>query len=320
MHEFRLVTGVPRYVPLVRCEVTNKHYQATRAARGLQSRVIHRTYFMRTELVSIPTPTEPLDGAYFEPEGGATAGGVLLFHGNTMNFYTGAPRFLPPVLTAMGFACLAFNRRGRDILSILNSRAMVGGALQTAAEGIEDNRLAAQWMGARGFADPVVIGHSNGGMLAVRHVIDHPQTRALVLLSAHRGGKTAVQDTSGAGMMAGDRVAEFTAQARALVAAGQPKQLMLMPGWWYAISAESYLDRLQNTPDIIELAPQIGCPTLYVRGDQEPMGNYPAEEFQSAAGGPCEVAIVPRCDHFYNGTELVIQTMVTGWLKKTLSL
>ena len=54
-----------------------------------------------TELVSIPTDTKPLDGAYYEPEGGATAGGALLFHGNTMNFYTGAMRFLPPVLTRM---------------------------------------------------------------------------------------------------------------------------------------------------------------------------------------------------------------------------
>src|SRR3954447_17067403 len=65
---------------------------------------------MRTELVTIRTDTLPLDGAFYEPAGGATAGGVLLFHGNTMNFYVGAPRFLPPALTALGFACLAFNR------------------------------------------------------------------------------------------------------------------------------------------------------------------------------------------------------------------
>ena len=50
---------------------------------------------MRTSLVSIPTDTIPLDGAWYEPEGAAT-GAVLLFHGNTMNFYVGAPRFLPP--------------------------------------------------------------------------------------------------------------------------------------------------------------------------------------------------------------------------------
>src|SRR5580700_7897593 len=69
---------------------------------------------MRTELVMIPTDTLPLDGAFYEPDGGAIVGGVLLFHGNTMNFYVGAPRFLPPALTAIGFACLAFNRRGHE--------------------------------------------------------------------------------------------------------------------------------------------------------------------------------------------------------------
>ncbi|HEX4327114.1 MAG TPA: alpha/beta hydrolase [Burkholderiales bacterium] len=275
---------------------------------------------MRTELISIATPTVPLDGVYYEPEGGAKAGGVLLFHGNTMNFYTGAPRFLPPVLTELGFACLAFNRRGRDILSIFNSRAMVGGALQTAAEGIEDNRLAAQWFAGKGYKDPVVIGHSNGGMLAVRHVADHPQTRAMVLLSAHRGGKTAVEDTSSAGMMAADRVEEFTERAEQMVAAGQGRELMLMPGWWYAISAESYLDRKHNTPNVVELAPRIKCPTLYVRGDQEPMDRYPAEEFRAAAGGPCQVEIVANCDHFYNKAEPAIQGLVAGWLKSTLKL
>src|SRR6185503_20192115 len=66
---------------------------------------------VKLELVCIPTPTIPLDGLYYEPDGGATAGGVLLFHGNTMNFYVGAPSFLPPALKRLGFACLAFNRR-----------------------------------------------------------------------------------------------------------------------------------------------------------------------------------------------------------------
>ena len=55
---------------------------------------------MRTTLVAIPTGAAPLDGAFHEPEDGAASGAVLLFHGNTMNFYVGAPpRFLPPVLT-----------------------------------------------------------------------------------------------------------------------------------------------------------------------------------------------------------------------------
>src|SRR6478672_2022259 len=98
---------------------------------------------MRTSLVSIPTDTIPLDGAYYEPDGTAR-GAVLLFHGNTMNFYVGAPRFLPPVLTRLGFACLAFNRRGHDILSIRNSRAAEGAAFQLTKEGIADNNYAAR--------------------------------------------------------------------------------------------------------------------------------------------------------------------------------
>jgi hypothetical protein len=42
---------------------------------------------MRTELVTISTDTLPLDGAFYEPDGDATAGAVLLFHGNTMSVH-----------------------------------------------------------------------------------------------------------------------------------------------------------------------------------------------------------------------------------------
>ena len=44
---------------------------------------------MRTQLVSIPTDTVPLEGAFHEPDNGKATGAVLMFHGNTMNFYNG---------------------------------------------------------------------------------------------------------------------------------------------------------------------------------------------------------------------------------------
>jgi pimeloyl-ACP methyl ester carboxylesterase len=273
---------------------------------------------MRTELISIPTDTVPLDGALHLPDGPATAGAVLLFHGNTMNFYIGAPRFLPPALTAMGYACLAFNRRGHDILSIRDSRGAEGAAFQLTAEGIEDNRIAASWMADRGFPPPVIVGHSNGGMLAVPHVVAHPDTPALILLSAHGGGQDGVRRSSQAGLMAGDRLQEITAQARAMVAAGRGRELMLMPGWWYVITAESFLDRKTAMPDILELAPSVACPVLYIRGDQESAENYPAEAFRDRAAGLCEVAIIPDCDHFYRKREGAVIERVTAWLRKTL--
>jgi pimeloyl-ACP methyl ester carboxylesterase len=274
---------------------------------------------MLAELVSIPTGTQPLDGLYYEPEGHAK-GAALLFHGNTMNFYVGAMRFLPPALVGLGLACLAFNRRGHDILSTRDSRILEGGAFQTAAEGIEDNRVAARWLAARGFDSPVVIGHSNGGMLAVRHVADHPETPALVLLSAHGGGKDIVQRGGKSGLMVGGRVEEFAARAKGMVKEGRGRELMLMPGWWYAISAESFLDRLTETPDTLALAPKVKCPSLFVRGDQEPRDAYPAEEFRGRAGGRCTVEIVPDCGHFYNGREETVGALVASWLGRTLRL
>lgn len=275
---------------------------------------------MRTELVSIPTDSLPLDGAYYEPDGGASAGAVLFFHGNTMNFYVGASRFLPPVLTRLGFACLAFNRRGHDILSTRNSRGPEGGAFQFTGEALEDNRIAAGWLAARGFPHPVVIGHSNGGMLGVQHVVDHPKTPALVLLSAGRGGERAGVASGTERLFAVDRLDELTAHARQLVEAGRGRELMFLPGWWYVISAESFLDRIKTVPDTIALAPKIKCPVLAIRGDKEDVDRYPAEEFQRAAGGPCKVEIIPDCDHFYNGREEKVAAIVSSWLAATLSL
>jgi pimeloyl-ACP methyl ester carboxylesterase len=271
---------------------------------------------MRTELISIATDTLPLDGAFHWPEDRPARGGVLLFHGNTMNFYTGAPRWLPPVLTELGFACLAFNRRGHDILSIRDSRAPEGGALQLTSEAIADNDYAARWMADRAFPAPIVIAHSGGGMLGVAHTARHAETPALVLLSAFRGG-AGEQSIAAQKALVGEGYDATMARARALVAAGRGQELMIVPNWWYVISAESYIDRSSTLPDILTLAPTINCPVLYVRGSLEPKEVYPAEDFAERAGGPCDVAIVAG-DHFYKGIEDEVCGVVTAWLNKTL--
>jgi len=275
---------------------------------------------MRTQLVTIPTDTNPLEGAFHEPDAGKAAGAVLLFHGNTMNFYVGAPRFLPPVLTRLGLACLAFNRRGHDVLSTRNSRIVEGAAFQFNREAIADNRIAAEWLGARGFPAPVVIGHSYGGMLATRHVVDHPQTPALVLLSAGRGGVAGDRQRGTERLFAMDRFEELHARATELVKAGHGRELMFIPGWWYVISAESFLDRISTVPDTIAAAPRIKCPVLTLRGDREDAHRYPVEEFQRAAGGPCQVEIISDCDHFYNGREDQVADIVASWLAGKLGL
>lgn len=270
---------------------------------------------MFTELITIATDTTPLDGAFYTPADRPVRGSVLLFHGNRMSFLWGAPRFLPPALTTLGYACLAFNRRGHDVLSIRDCRQAEGAAFQLTREAIEDNRLAAAWLAERGLPDPIVIGHSNGGMLAVRHAAEHRRTPGLVLLSAQCGGTAMVRQAAAAGALDGLDLNAVAEQARAMVAAGRGRDLIHLPGWWYVSSAESFLDRMSELPDTLALAPRITCPSLYLRGDSEPADLYPAEEFARAASGSCTVGIVDDCDHFYRGREQEICGRVTDWLR-----
>ena len=192
-------------------------------------------HFVKTTLVSIPTDTIPLDGAWYEPDG-AVRGAVLLFHGNTMNFYVGAPRFLPPVLTRLGLACLAFNRRGHDIMSTRNSRIAGGGASSPPPKRLPTTGSLRYGSQPRGFPDPVVIGHSNGGMLGVRHVADHPRTPALVLLSAHAAARHGAAGEQG--RTCSRRIGWKRSPGRPRKSPrGRGRELMLLPGWWYVITA-----------------------------------------------------------------------------------
>lgn len=278
---------------------------------------------MRTQLVQIETGTDPLAGAYCTPEDGAARAGVLIMHGNVGNFYSGPPRFLAPRLAEAGFACLAFNRRGHDILVNHSGRDVTGGAFQTTQEAMDDNDAAAAWLRARGFGEPIVVGHSNGGMLAAHFAARHPETSALVLLSAQRGGERndrvgPPNMVNGSPLLAGERHEEALAEAERLVAAGRPRELMLLPGWWRVISAESLVDRAYRTPETVAAAPDVHCPVLYVRGELEAPEVYPAERFRELCAADCDVMIAPGCDHWYRGHEDEVAATVAGWLSRTL--
>ena len=272
---------------------------------------------MRQELVSIATDSYPLDGLLYQPDS-KPRGVVQILHGNCANFYTGPSRFLPPHLLAAGYAVLAYNRRGHDILATLNSRRTIGGALQTIAEAVADNRSARAFLMQRGFAPPIVVGHSHGGMLAARHTADHPDTPALVMMSAHGGGPRIMEMVSAAGLMAGDRLAERRQTASELVESGNGDDFLLFPGWWHVASAASFLDYADNLPETIALAPAIACRSLFLRGTLEPAAIYPGEAFAANSAGRGEFRPVAGGDHFYTGVEHETAGMILRWLDGAL--
>ncbi|HEY0247226.1 MAG TPA: alpha/beta hydrolase [Gryllotalpicola sp.] len=270
---------------------------------------------MLAELISIPTSANPLDGLLYEAPRATHA--ALLMHGNGMNFYYGASRFLPPRLAEVGISALAYNRHGHDTVSAA-TRTAEGSAYQTIAEASEDNERAAAFLADRGFAAPVVIGHSNGGMLAAHHASRHSETPALVLLSAHCGGREVLPRSAANGLFGRDRLAEYLEQAHELVDAGRGEELMLLPGWYYVTTAASLVDMESNVPVLTESATSISCPVLFIRGDTEDPELYPAEAFAAAAPGPVDVMVLDGCDHFYTGIEDEVGGIVADWLAERL--
>lgn len=273
---------------------------------------------MNIELVSIATDSYPLDGLFYTPQDRPAKAAVMFFHGNCHNFYTGPSRFMTERLVLDGFACLAFNRRGHDMVTSLDGRNVGGGSFQLAHEAIADNRYAAEWLNGRGFANPILIGHSNGGVLAAQHCAENAETPALVLLSAHRGGGGITAKISERGLFGKDHLPALMEKAEEMVANGQGRELLLLPGWWWVISAESLLDYSRNMPATLDNALRIKAPVLYICGDQEPQDLYPAEAFASVCAGPCDVAIIPDCDHFYTRHEKEVTERVAQWLDRAL--
>jgi pimeloyl-ACP methyl ester carboxylesterase len=154
-------------------------------------------------------------------------------------------------------------------------------------------------------------------MLAVEFVSRHPETPGLVLLSAHRGGEGLLPDASSSGLLAGNELESLTAKATRLVDEGKGKTLMQLPGWWWVISAESFLDLSKTLPDTLKLAPSIRCPSLFLVGDSEPPSRYPAQAFAEKTSGVCSVRVINDCDHFYNNCESIVADEVCHWLESS---
>ena len=274
---------------------------------------------MRGELIAFKTSDGiPLDGLFCAPEKPAGGRAALLIHGKVMNFYTGPSRILPPYLTAIGWSCLAMNRRGHDLGGIRNGRDSYGGAWERFADSQLDIAAGIEELKRRKGSKIVLIGHSFGGIAAAAYAAAHPEeVDALALCSAGAGGPEYLPQCSRRGMLAADRHAEVDAEARRLVAAGQPDRIISLPGWWYAITAASWVDLSENVPETVESARRFPKPILALRGSREAIELYPAEPVADAAKGRTTLAVVPNGDHFYNGVEAQFARMVCDWLKGT---
>ncbi|MBI2295693.1 MAG: alpha/beta fold hydrolase [Betaproteobacteria bacterium] len=276
---------------------------------------------MRTELLTFEVADGfPLDGVVYTPDAGAAKRAALLVHGKVMNFYTGPGRILPPHLARLGWSSLSMNRRGHDLGGIRNSRDSYGGAWEKFGDSQFDIAGGVAELKRRGFSRVALIGHSFGGISSAAYAAAHAEeVAALVLCSAGGGGRDYLAQSSRRGMLAGERHAEVDAEARRLVAEGRGDQIIPVPGWWYAITAASWVDLSEKVPSTVENARLYPGPILALRGSKEAPDAYPVEAVAAAAGTRATLAVIPGADHFYNGVEAEFARVVCDWLSKTVT-
>lgn len=283
---------------------------------------------MITELITFRAPDGvALDGAYYRPGGPAPTPNtqnpttaVLLVHGKARNFYSGPSRFLAPYLVERGFAALAINRRGHDVIYARPGvREPGGAAFEVFADSQQDILGAVDWLTERGHGRLALVGHSFGGVGSTYFAAEHPRrVAALVLCSAAAGGPSYLERVS-EHWFAGEQLPAIVGRAQALERDGRENELQLAAKWWWAISARSALDLNRNVPDLVESAARVSCPILAIRGSLEAVDSYPIERVREATGSRARTAIIEGGDHYYTGHEAEAGELVATWLAETLN-
>lgn len=274
---------------------------------------------MQTTLLTIRSADgTPLDGLHYTRGGDGRSPSartvVNFLHGRSMNFSVGFQRFAAASLVAAGHDVLAMNRRGAGVASIRDSFEGVGDAWTLWAEHQRDVEAAVAHLKDRGYRKIVMAGHSQGGLLAAEYAVRDAGVAGLILASPgfiFAGLPTGFpEDARGA-------VAE---RARAMMAQGRSKELLLLPEWPWIMSAEAIVDPLRPGASLPldELLARYRGPLLVFCGEQGLdarllVGARAAYERSPSRAKRLEV--LAGCDHFYVGFEERVTALLRDWLR-----
>ena len=287
---------------------------------------------MHGELVFTNTPDHlRLHGFYSaasRPLRMAQAGGcdaAILLHGLGGNFYSS--RLLLQAagwLQELGLATLLANTRGHDMIntSTWNGRAQsVGAALERVSDGAHDIAGWTDWLGKRGHAKVLLVGHSLGAIKSLWTMAHAPlaEVAAMVGLSATRLSHQQLLDSPG-----GDAFQKTLESCQQLIDQGQgelPIQVPFpFPTW---MTPQAYLEKYgpQESYNWLTFIDKVQVPTLLLFGQRE-LDDNPAFAGLESALAPLreswnslEIQVIPDADHFYSGQFDSLRDAIQGWLR-----
>lgn len=247
-----------------------------------------------------------LDGLLRQPESddACRRTALILIHGTGGNFYgSGVLARIADDAVQSGYPVLRINTRGHDLAAFLpgpHGPVRGGAAFEHVAEAPLDIAAWADGLSQRGFRRVVLVGHSLGGVKALRSqsTAPHPAVTGVIGLNPPRFSHQKFQ--------ADPRCAAFRrdyAEAECLVADGQPERLInITQPLPMIITAAGYLEKYGpgDPLDYVPLLPKITCPHLIVLGGQcveaNPAFDGLSESLNAARHSSLTCELVPGAD------------------------
>ena len=286
------------------------------------------------ELVSFWTSDDVrLDGFVVDRRSARHGGGmksatILYLHGKGGNFYSGPGRFMTELCADERLVHFAVNMRCHDLgyttpeaeRPASGGPSARGGMWEHTADGALD--IAAALAFAKGWETDltVLVGHSSGGFYAPLYLAEHTDSSlsALVLLSPLMSGRTPFPRW----FPTEEEEREALGTARQAVARGEGHRVIALPEWYYAISAESLLERADE-PDHLwrDALMRVTVPVLVLWGDREsrgPVWDSVCKEHPGEVAGQIERVAVHGAEHEYSGHEGLVCDAITHFVGQLL--
>lgn len=264
---------------------------------------------------------ERLAAAWY-PSADATGVALLHLHGKGGNFYTGPGLFIPGCDQQRTCAHLALNMRCHDLgytrydVPMPDAKEdhieVAGGMWERLSEGYEDVLAAMAWLRQRGYPRVFLVGHSSGAYYGLEmSACADGDVAGVVLLSTVISYKRHLHSWFADGLDAA------VARARDFVERGEGHRLLATESWYYAISARSLLERVEQPDDAFEqLLSRNPSPIMFVCGETEKR----LEQWRSLYDGldtrRKEWLVLPGVSHDYIGAEQALTSEILRFARE----
>lgn len=256
------------------------------------------------------------------PASDAVDATLIYVHSKGGNFYTGPGWFIPQADTADRFAHIGLNMRCHDLAYSRGDSSYVdfeagggyiavdGGYWEDLEVGHLDVQVAVDLARELNPNAPIyLVGHSSGGFYIADYAARHPgEVGGLVFLSPVLSHRRVIDQW----FPTVSERAEIAARCQALCDDGTGGQLISVRQWFYAISARSLLQRLDEPDAPLEDRLAVAVePRVFIWGG----GETRADAWRNVARRTKSDAVSVRdLDHNYLGGEAEVGSAVLDWV------